>query len=135
MLRTGLPAAFAALILASAVHAQDTPPPSPLSFSPAGHATVSGAVRGDTRVAYAIEVKAGEDVTLTLASKDPAVTADLLTPEGESLAIDIGTEHPWENPVPTTGLHSVVVYLREPHSSASAPFTLTVDRKAAGSEP
>jgi hypothetical protein len=133
MLRSGLPAVLAALSLAGAAAAQAPPPEAAaLPFAAGGtHAAVSGAVRGEARAAYTLEVKTGQQLTLALGPPNSGVTADLLGPEGGTLAIDIGTEHPWMGAVPTNGLHSVVVYLRPAaaQTGARVPFTLTVDRK------
>lgn len=122
------------------VFAQPAPPAKiPIVFKAGtSSATVKGAIAGDESVDYTLRAKAGQKMTVTLASANASLNFNV-TPAGSQEAIFIGSISgtTFEGTLPKDGEYVIGVYLMRSSArrGTKAAFTLSVGIDAPGKAP
>jgi hypothetical protein len=103
----------------------------PIQFAKgASSATVKGTIKGDRTVDYTVRARAGQAMTVKLATRNGANYFNLLPPGSNDVAIFVGSTggNEWTGVLPSDGDYTVRVYLMRSAArrNESASYTLTV---------
>lgn len=103
----------------------------PIQFAKgASSATVQGTVQGDQTIDYKLRAKAGQTMSVKLATRHGANYFNVLPPGSDDVAIFVGSSggNQWSGALPADGEYTVRVYLMRSAArrNESAPYTLTV---------
>jgi len=120
-----LAATFACAVAATAIETR------PIHFAKgASSATVKGAIKGDQTIDYKLRAKAGQTMTVKLATGNGANYFNVLPPGSNDVAIFVGSSNgnEWSGALPSDGEYTVRVYLirSAAQRNESASYTLTV---------
>lgn len=103
----------------------------PIQFAKgASSATVKGTIRGDRTVDYTLRARAGQTMTVKLATRHGANYFNVLPPGSGDVAIFVGSTggNDWTGVLPSDGEYTLRVYLMRSAArrKESASYTLTV---------
>lgn len=103
----------------------------PIQFAKgASSATVKGTIKGDQTVDYTLRARAGQIMSVKLATRHSANYFNVLPPGSDGVAIFVGSSggNEWSGALPTDGEYTVRVYLMRSAArrNESASYTLTV---------
>jgi hypothetical protein len=120
-----LAAGFSLSVAAAAIETH------PINFARgASSATVSGTIKGDQTVDYKLRARAGQTMTVKLATSNGANYFNVLPPGSNDVALFVGSTsgNEWSGALPTDGEYTVRVYLMRSAArrNETAPYTLTV---------
>jgi hypothetical protein len=125
-------AVLASVLLTSAYTAQaGAIETQPVQFAK-GHssATIKGAIKGDQTVDYTLRARAGQTMTVNLATKHGANYFNVLPPGSNDVALFVGSSggNEWSGTLPADGEYKVRVYLMRSAArrNETADYTLTV---------
>ncbi len=133
-----LSAVLASLLLISVSVAQaDAIETQPVQFAK-GHssATIRGTIKGDQTIDYTLRARAGQTMSVTLATKHGANYFNVLPPGSNDEALFVGSSgsNEWTGTLPADGEYKVRVYLMRSAARRNevADYTLTVGITGAG---
>lgn len=103
----------------------------PIQFAKgASSATVRGTIRGDQTIDYKLRARAGQTMSVKLATRHGANYFNVLPPGSDDVAIFVGSTggNEWSGALPSDGDYTVRVYLMRSAArrNESAPYGLTV---------
>lgn len=103
----------------------------PIQFAKgASSATVKGTIKGEQTIDYKIRAKAGQTMSVKLATRNDANYFNVLPPGSTDVAIFVGSTsgNEWSGALPADGEYTVRVYLMRSAArrNESTPYTLTV---------
>ena len=109
----------------------------PLEFAKgASSATVKGTVHGDQTIDYMLRARAGQTMSVKLATRHGANYFNVLPPGSDNVAIFVGSTggNEWSGALPSDGDYTLRVYLMRSAArrNESAPYTLTVSVSGGG---
>jgi hypothetical protein len=120
-----LAAAFTYAVAATPIESR------PIHFAKgASSATVKGTIKGEQTVDYTIRARAGQTMSVKLATRNGANYFNVLPPGSSDVAIFVGSSggNEWSGALPADGEYKVRVYLMRSAArrNESASYTLTV---------
>jgi hypothetical protein len=120
-----LVAGFACAVAAATIETR------PVQFAKgASSATVKGTIQGDQTIDYKLRAKAGQTMSVKLATRNGANYFNVLPPGSDDVAIFVGSSggNEWSGALPADGEYKVRVYLMRnaARRTESASYTLTV---------
>lgn len=93
-------------------------------------ATITGSIKGDQTIDYSLRARAGQTMSVTLATKHGANYFNVLPPGSNDVAIFVGSSggNDWTGTLPADGQYKVRVYLMRSAArrAEAARYTLTV---------
>jgi hypothetical protein len=102
-------------------------------------ATIKGSLKGDQTIDYTLRAKAGQTMSVTLATKHGANYFNVLPPGSNDVALFVGSSggNEWTGALPADGEYKVRVYLMRSAArrGETANYTLTVGITGAAHAP
>jgi hypothetical protein len=126
-----LAAGFACAVAAAGIETR------PVQFAKgASSATVQGTIQGDQTVDYTVRARAGQTMTVKLATRNGANYFNVLPPGSNDVAIFVGSSggNEWSGKLPADGEYKLRVYLMRSAArrNETASYTLTVGVTGSG---